>query len=128
MARTQRRQIRLTAAELRQIADVAHAMPHAASPAELLEQLTRRGLLLTAAQACAVSGNAPTGMTPVTLARLAALELAGVLPLLRRHGCLALLGLDPADAAPASASPLDTGEIDAAAAEDVADLSGGAFL
>lgn len=105
--------------------------PEVDSEGELAYRLWRRGLELTLTELAGLGSALPPGQSEETLATLAAQRLLLCLPLLRRTGKLALLGLDaPAPAAPLavlkSAASVETIDDEAAAA--VAGLGGNDFL
>jgi hypothetical protein len=132
MARTDTLWFRATPKEVERAQAVAARYPAARTQSDLNVQLWLRGLLLAEAQAVAAGAPLPRGMREEVLATAIAQELLAVLPLLRRTGRLALLGLELELSVPMAAAALavsmDTGEVDAAAAADVADMGGDDFL
>lgn len=110
-------------------------LPEAASEGELAYRLWRRGLEVTLAEAASFGVALPPGITEAELASLVAQRLLLSVPLLRRTGKLALLGIE-ASHLPREMSPMGTpivtdavnNEIEEAAATAVVDLGGGAFL
>ena len=113
----------------RLLAAVLPYLPEADSAGELAYRLWRRGLELTLAELTSLGAMLPVGLTEEQLATLSAQRIVLLLPLLRRTGKLALLGLEHA-AAPRPPQPLAPTAIatDEAAARVVADLGGTEFL
>lgn len=114
---------------------VRPVLPEAVSEGELAYRLWRRGLEVTLAEAVSLGFVPPPGITEAELASLVAQRLLLSMPLLRRTGKLALLGIE-ASSSPREASPMGApqvagaanNDIDEAAATAVVDLGGSAFL
>ena len=121
--------LRVPPADERLLATVRSYFPDADSASELAYRLWRRGLELTLAELASLGAVLPVGLTEEQLATLSAQRIVLLLPLLRRTGKLALLGLEHA-AAPRPPQPLAPTAIatDEAAARVVADLGGTEFL
>jgi hypothetical protein len=103
--------------------------PDADSAGELAYRLWRRGLELTLAELASVGVARPPDLTEEILATLVAQRLLLCLPLLRRTGTLALLGIESAPALALPLSPPDgPTDIDTAAAATIAGMGGGDFL
>ncbi len=133
--RTSRRRLiaalRVPPDDERLLATVQPYLPDADSASELAYRLWRRGLELTLAELAGLGVVLPAGLTEEYLATASARHLLLLLPLLRRTGKLALLGLEqPAAPAPSLASPaeLPDSSIDASAAAIIATMGGGDFL
>lgn len=133
--RTSRRRLiaalRVPPDDERLLAAVQSYLPDTDSASELAYRLWRRGLELTLAELAGLGVALPAGLTEDYLATSSAQRLLLLLPLLRRTGKLALLGLEqPEAAAPRLASPADMPElpIDASAAAIIATMGGGDFL
>ncbi|HMQ32315.1 MAG TPA: hypothetical protein PKD53_16405, partial [Chloroflexaceae bacterium] len=88
---------------------------------ELAYRLWRRGLELALAEVVSLGAALPAGMSEELVARLVAQRLLLSLPLLRRTGTLALLGIDTAP--PRPVVPSTGSETVAAAAADVIDAT-----
>lgn len=108
--------------------------PEADSEGELAYRLWRRGLECSLAEAAALGIALPPEISANHIAHLVAQRLLLAVPLLRRTGTLALLGLEtlPTSEQPSFTSPppisLDPAAIDETAAEAVSGLGGGDFL
>ena len=109
-------------------------LPEADSEGELAYRLWRRGLEVTAAEAVSLGVMLPPGITEAQIASLVAQRLLLSMPLLRRTGKLAMLGVE---AAALSQEVVSMGtqrmagvddSIDGAAAAAVVALGGSAFL
>ena len=105
------------------------------SEGELADRLWRRGLEVTLAEVAGLGEALPTGTSEDLIASLVAQRLLLCVPLLRRTGKLALLGLElPRATIPASAIVPDvppgaaTESIDESAAGAIAGLGGNDFL
>lgn len=110
-------------------------LPEAASEGELAYRLWRRGLEVTAAEAVSLGVVLPAGITEELLASLVAQRLLLSVPLLRRTGKLALLGMETStprqEVSLADASvttDADTSSIDGAVATAIIELGGSDFL
>jgi hypothetical protein len=127
--------LRITKQDEALLDGVRPLLPEAASEGELAYRLWRRGLEVTLAEAVSLGVAPPPGITEAELSSLVIQRLLLSVPLLRRTGKLALLGIE------ASGSPRETSlmgtprvagtatdEIDEAAATAVVDLGGSAFL
>lgn len=114
----------------RLLAMVQPYLPEADSAGELAYRLWRRGLELTLAELAGLGAVLPAGLSEEQLATLSAQRVVSLLPLLRRTGKLALLGLEQAaqQQLPAIAAPTADTAIDASAAAAVSKLGGGDFL
>ena len=114
----------------RLLAMIQPYLPEADSAGELAYRLWRRGLELTLAELAGLGATLPSGLSEEQLATLSAQRVVAILPLLRRTGKLALLGLEqPAQQqVPAIAAPTADTAIDASAAAAVSNLGGGDFL
>jgi hypothetical protein len=127
--------LRITHQDEAILAVVRPFFPEADSEGELAYRLWRRGLEVTLAEAVSLGVVPPPGITEAELASLVAQRLLLSVPLLRRTGKLALLGLE-ASSSPRETSPMGAlkvagaanDEIDEAAATAVVDLGGSAFL
>lgn len=111
---------------------VAPFFPEADSAGDLAYRLWRRGLELALAEAVGLGTTMPPGMNEGQLANLVAQRLALCLPLLRRTGKLALLGVEAPSGEralipPAAATPSHEA-IDSGAAEAITSLGGSDFL
>ena len=133
--RTSRRRLiaalRVPPDDERLLAAVQPYLPDADSASELAYRLWRRGLELTLAELAGLGVALPPGLTDDYLATASAQRLLVLLPLLRRTGKLALLGLEQPEAATTSlVSPAVPPEstIDASAAVIIATMGGGDFL
>jgi hypothetical protein len=108
--------------------------PEADSEGELAYRLWHRGLECSLAEAAALGIALPPDISANRIAYLVAQRLLLAVPLLRRTGTLALLGLEalPTSEQPLLTSPptasLDPDAIDGTAAEAVSGLGGGDFL
>lgn len=127
--------LRVTAHDEALLAVVRPYLPDAESEGELAYRLWRRGLDVTLAEVVGLGSTPPGGMTEEILAGLVAQRLLLCLPLLRRTGTLALLGLDAAPQErhilaehhqPGNRAPADT--IETGAADAIAALGGNDFL
>lgn len=126
--------LRITKQDEALLDGVRPVLPEAASEGELAYRLWRRGLEVTLAEAVSL-GVAPPGITEAELASLVAQRLLLSVPLLRRTGKLALLGIETSSS-PRETSPMGAPKvagaandaIDEAAATAVVDLGGSAFL
>jgi hypothetical protein len=111
---------------------VAPFFPEADSAGDLAYRLWRRGLELALAEAVGLGAELPPGTTEGQLANLVAQRLALCLPLLRRTGKLALLGVEAPSGERASIPPTATASsdeaIDSGAAEAITSLGGNDFL
>lgn len=104
-------------------------LPEADSEGELAYRLWRRGLELTLAEVAGLGVTMPPGVTDEQLAVLVAQRLLLCLPLLRRTGKVALLGIESAPVLAIPISPLDGPEdIDTSAAMSIAGIGGNEFL
>lgn len=114
----------------RLLALVQPYLPEADSAGELAYRLWRRGLELTLAELAGLGATLPTGLSEEQLATLSAQRVVAVLPLLRRTGKLALLGLEqPAQGhAPPIATPTAETTIDASASVAISSLGAADFL
>ena len=121
--------LRVPPADERLLEAMQPYLPDTDSAGELAYRLWRRGLELTLAELASLGAALPAGLTEEQLATLIAQRVMLLLPLLRRTGKLALLGLEHA-ASPHTPELLDPTAIaiDEAAARVVADLGGAAFL
>lgn len=88
--------LRVTAEDELLLAVVRPFVADASSEGELAYRLWRRGLELTLAEVASLGAELPAGVTEAFVARLVAQRLLLSLPLLRRTGTLALLGIDAA--------------------------------
>lgn len=122
--------LRVPPADERLLAVVQPYFPDADSAGELAYRLWRRGLELTLAELASLGATLPAGLTEEQLATLSAQRIALLLPLLRRTGKLALLGLEHAaqeQPPPPPALAPDTA-IDASATTAISALGGAEFL
>lgn len=106
-------------------------LPDADSAGELAYRLWRRGLELMLAELSSVGTALPGALSEEQLATLMAQRIALLLPLLRRTGKLALLGLEqPGQEQPRAVSvvPVAEAAIDASATAAVSNLGGADFL
>jgi hypothetical protein len=127
--------LRVTAEDELLLAVVRPFVADASSEGELAYRLWRRGLEVTLAEVAGLGAELPAGVTEAFVARLVTQRLLLSLPLLRRTGTLALLGIDAAP--PQPGPPLAVSEafaaaaaeaIDATASATIAGLGGGDFL
>lgn len=123
--------LRITRQDMALLEAVRPLFPEAASAGELAYQLWRRGLELALAELASLGGALPPALDEEILATLVSRRLLLALPLLRRTGRLALLGLDlPAPIALPNALlpalPIDA--IDDTASAAITDLGGSDFL
>lgn len=127
--------LRVTAEDQLLLAVVRPFVADASSEGELAYRLWRRGLELTLAEAVGLGAALPAGMTEALVARLIAQRLLLSLPLLRRTGTLALLGIDTAPlqlVVPSTnrevVATTAADAIDATASATIAGLGGSDFL
>ena len=113
--------LRVTAEDELLLAVVRPFVADASSEGELAYRLWRRGLELALAEVVSLGAALPAGMSEELVARLVAQRLLLSLPLLRRTGTLALLGIDTAP--PRPVVPSTGSETVAAAAADVIDAT-----
>lgn len=114
----------------RLLALVQPYLPEADSAGELAYRLWRRGLELTLAELAGLGVTLPLGLSEEQLATLSAQRVVALLPLLRRTGKLALLGLEqPAqEQVPTIATPTEDTAIDASATAAISSLGAADFL
>ena len=114
----------------RLLAMVRPYLPEADSAGELAYRLWRRGLELTLAELAGLGAMLPAELSEEQLATLSAQRVVSLLPLLRRTGKLALLGLEQAaqERQPAIGAPTADTAIDASATAAISSLGGGDFL
>lgn len=127
--------LRVSELDERLLALVAPFFPEVDSAGDLAYRLWRRGLELTLAEVAGFGVTLPAEVSEELIARLVAQRLALSLPLLRRTGTLALLGID---AAPLQLVVPSTNRevvattaadaIDATASATIAGLGGSDFL
>lgn len=116
------------------LALVAPFLPEAASAGELAYRLWRRGLELSLAELVGVGVRLPLWVSEEYLATLVAQRVILCLPLLRRTGKLALLGLEVPDAStalelrPPATKSTSVPEIDPAASATIEGMGGAEFL
>jgi hypothetical protein len=123
--------LRVTAEDEELLEIVRPYLPGADSAGELAYRLWRRGLESMLAELAALGVRLPPALSEDTLATMTAQRLLLCLPLLRRSGKLALLGLEAQVSitpAPLSAPVIAGDEIATAAAEAIMGLGGDAFL
>jgi len=106
-------------------------LPDATSEGELAYRLWRRGLELSLAELASLGAALPPGTTEALLANIVAQQLLLCLPLLRRTGTLALLGVNDSltttwSTEPSAPSAPELIDSDAAAA--IAGMGGNDFL
>lgn len=124
--------LRVSDQDVQLLALVAPFFPEADSAGDLAYRLWRRGLELALAEAVGLGAALPPGMTEGQIANLVAQRLALCLPLLRRTGRLALLGVEAPSGElpsipPAAAASADQA-IDSSAADAITSLGGSDFL
>lgn len=114
----------------RLLALVQPYLPEADSAGELAYRLWRRGLELTLAELAGLGVMLPLGLSEEQLATLSAQRVVALLPLLRRTGKLALLGLEqPAqEQVPVIAALTTEAAIDASATAAISSLGAADFL
>lgn len=124
--------LRVSAADEPLLDAVRPFFPGADTAGELAYRLWRRGLELTLAELAGAGAALPPGTSEEVIATLAAQRLALCLPLLRRTGRLAALGIAPEhyiSTAPAVAEAAVSAEsIDGHAGEVIAALGASDFL
>ena len=121
--------LRVTQADLALIDVVRSYLADADSEGELAYRLWRRGLEVTLAELAGLGVAVPSAFPEDQLATRVAQRLLLVMPLLRRTGKLALLGLDAPTSRPTPVIAEPEGDqIDESAAEIIAGLGGDAFL
>ena len=128
--------LRITPQEEALLNAVRPYLPEADSESELAYRLWRRGLELTLAEVASVGADLPPHTSEELLAGLAAQRLLLCMPLLRRAGKLAALGIEvpPREAAlrppeVVQLLPLSPPElIDASASDAISGLGGSDFL
>jgi hypothetical protein len=121
--------LRVTQADLALIAVVRPYLTDADSEGELAYRLWRRGLEVTLAELAGLGVALPNAFPEDQLATHVAQRLLLVLPLLRRTGKLALLGLEAPTSRPAPLIAEPEGDqIDEGAAKIIVGLGGDAFL
>lgn len=127
--------LRVTAEDELLLAVVRPFVADASSEGELAYRLWRRGLELSLAEVLGLGAALPAGMTEELVARLVAQRLLLSLPLLRRTGTLALLGIDAAPPRPVAGTTdreavaaVAAELIDATASATIAGLGGADFL
>jgi len=127
--------LRITARDEALLDVVRPFLPEADSASACAYRLWRRGLEVTLAEVAGLGVALPPGTTEELVARLVAQRLQLCLPLLRRTGTLALLGIAAtyraADAQPEVApapTVLLVEPIDPSAADAISGLGGGDFL
>lgn len=127
--------LRVTQLDEDVLAIVRPYLTDVSSEGDLAHRLWRRGLEISLAEVVSVGAPVPQGITEELLASLVAQRLLPCLPLLRRTGTLALLGLDAAAQErpiqaephhPGNPAPADT--IDTGAADAITALCGSDFL
>lgn len=114
----------------RLLAMIQPYLPEADSAGELAYRLWRRGLELTLAELAGLGAALPTGLSEEQLATLSAQRVVALLPLLRRTGKLALLGLEQPvqEQLSAIATPTADTAIDASASAAISSLGAADFL
>lgn len=114
----------------RLLAMIQPYLPEADSASELAYRLWRRGLELTLAELAGLGATLPLGLSEEQLATLSAQRVVALLPLLRRTGKLALLGLEQPSQQqiPAIAAPTAETAIDASATAAISSLGAADFL
>jgi hypothetical protein len=121
--------LRVTQADLALIAVIRPYLADADSEGELAYRLWRRGLEVTLAELAGLGVTLPNTLPENHLATRVAQRLLLVMPLLRRTGKLALLGLDAPTSRPAPLiSEPEGDQIDESAAGIIVGLGGDAFL
>ena len=127
--------LRVTAEDELLLAVVRPFVADASSEGELAYRLWRRGLELALAEVVGLGAALPAGTSEELVARLVAQRLLLSLPLLRRTGTLALLGIDtapPWSVAPSTDSEAITAAfadaIDETASDAISGLGGSDFL
>lgn len=118
--------LRVSELDERLLALVAPFFPEVASAGDLAYRLWRRGLELTLAEALGLGAKLPPDVSEELIAALVAQRLVLCLPLLRRTGSLARLGMDVVPPRPVAPSAL--GESVATAADAVIDASASATI
>ena len=118
--------LRVTAEDELLLAVVRPFVADASSEGELAYRLWRRGLELTLAEVVGLGAALPAGMSEELVARLVAQRLLLSLPLLRRTGTLALLGIDATP--PQLAEPSTHREVAATTAAEVIDETASATI
>jgi len=106
-------------------------LPDTTSEGERAYRLWRRGLELSLAELASLGAALPPGITEALLANLVAQRLLLCLPLLRRTGTLALLGVHeplPTPSRTEPSAPSAPALIDADAAAAIAGMGGNDFL
>jgi hypothetical protein len=124
--------LRVSDQDVQLLALVAPFFPEVDSAGDLAYRLWRRGLELALAESVGLGAALPPGMTEGQIANLVAQRLALCLPLLRRTGRLALLGVEAPSGElpsipPAAAASLDE-VIDNGAADAITSMGGSDFL
>jgi hypothetical protein len=121
--------LRVTRQDEALLAAVRPLFPDADSAGDLAYRLWRRGLELTLAELASLGVTLSPALSEDLLATLAAQRLLLYLPLLRRTGKLALLGIESALVlAMPTSPPYSPADIDTAAAVTIAGMGGGDFL
>jgi hypothetical protein len=127
--------LRISAEEESLLAVVRPYFTDLSSEGELAYRLWRRGLELALAEAVGIGARLPSGTTEQFIASLVAQRLLLCMPLLRRTGTLALVGLDtpsqtdmPMRERLAPERTVVPEAIDASAADAIAGLGGNDFL
>ncbi|NTU77920.1 MAG: hypothetical protein HGA45_00715 [Chloroflexales bacterium] len=127
--------LRITRHDESLLAVVRPYLTDAGSESELAYRLWRRGLEITLAEVAGLGAELPPGTTEHLIASLVAQRLLLCMPLLRRTGRLALLGVETAApiastvAMPETPAPLPGTEvIDESASIAIAGLGGSDFL
>lgn len=124
--------LRVSELDERLLALVAPFFPEVDSAGDLAYRLWRRGLELTLAEVVGLGATLPPEVSEELIAGLAAQRLALCMPLLRRTGGLARLGLEAPLIERALAQPVTPATqddaIDSGAADAITSLGGSDFL
>jgi hypothetical protein len=124
--------LRITPEEEALLAVVRPFLPGADSAGEVAYRLWRRGLEMTLAEAVSVGAALPPGGSEQLVAGLVAQRLLLCMPLLRRTGMLALLGVEASSgeqpSRPAATTAASDEAIDSGAATAITSLGGSDFL
>lgn len=124
--------LRITREEEALLAVVRPFLPGADSAGEVAYRLWRRGLEVTLAEAVSLGATLPAGGSEQLVAGLVAQRLLLCMPLLRRTGMLALLGVEASSgeqmSRPAATTAASDEAIDSGAATAITSLGGSDFL
>lgn len=128
MARTTVKGVRLTPQELKRAERVRGFYPEATEEAAFTRLVYLRGLLLIEAEVAAAGGGLPPGHSAASLAALAMPRVLPALQLLAAQGVLPGLVVVAGAPLPPPAGDGELIDIEASAADDVADLGAADFL